>query len=94
MKLLELGKKIVAWRKEQGINQAKLCDQTGISRVTLSKLENGELLELGYTKVERILSSLGKTLTPTNKAPAPTLDDLLRNRDEEMRNERKPGSGR
>ncbi len=84
MNLQTLGKKIAAWRLEQGLNQGQVSAISGVSRVTLSQLENGELLELGYSKVNRILACLDRTLTPTNKASAPTLDDLIRDRESEQ----------
>ena len=84
MSLQELGKRVAVWRKEQGLNQTQLAASADLSRLTLSQLENSELLELGYTKVERLLACLNKTLTPVDKAPMPTLDDLLRDRESEI----------
>ena len=83
MNLQELGKKIAVWRKEQNLNQTQLAELAGLSRTTISELEKGDLLELGYTKLARLLSCLDKTLDPVNKSPVPTLDDLLRDREKE-----------
>ncbi len=84
MTLQNLGKKIAVLRKEKGLSQDEVCRVAGISRTTLSQLENSELSELGFNKVHRILSYLDKDLSVVNKAPLPTLDDLLRQRQEDF----------
>lgn len=82
MDLQELGKEILAWRKAKKISQSDIHFATGLSRTTLSQLENGDLLELGFTKVQLILSFLGKDIAIVTKSPLPTFDDLLRERKE------------
>ena len=84
MTLQNLGKKIAVLRREKGLSQDEVCRVAGISRTTLSQLENSELSELGFNKVYRILSYLDKDLSVVNKAPLPTLDDLLRQRQEDF----------
>lgn len=84
MTLQELGKQISVLRKEIGLSQDEICRVAGISRTTLSRLENSELSELGFNKTLRIMSCLNKDLTVVNKAPMPTLDDLVRQRHEDL----------
>lgn len=84
MTLQELGKHVADLRREKGFSQDEVCRITAISRTTLSQLENNELAELGYHKVLRILSLLGKDLAVVNKSPTPTLDDLVRQRNEDL----------
>ena len=84
MILQNLAKKIAVLRREKGLSQDEVCRVAGISRTTLSQLENSELSELGFNKVHRILSYLDKDLSVVNKAPLPTLDDLLRQRQEDF----------
>ena len=84
MTLQNLAKKIAVLRREKGLSQDEVCRVAGISRTTLSQLENSELSELGFNKVHRILSYLDKDLSVVNKAPLPTLDDLLRQRQEDF----------
>ena len=84
MTLQNLGKKIAVLRREKGLSQDEVCRVAGISRTTLSQLENSELSELGFNKVHRILSYLDKDLSVVNKASLPTLDDLLRQRQEDF----------
>ncbi len=83
MTLTELGKQVAAWRKGKKMTQAEFCEAAGISTVTLSQLENGELLELGFNKLTRVLSCVGKELAVRDASPMPTLDELLRDNREE-----------
>ena len=83
MTLHDLGKRVGAWRRNKNISQSELCNAAGISRATLSQLENGELAELGYTKVQRLLSCLDWVLTPRQRPPMPTLSELIRTNTEE-----------
>lgn len=83
MTLTELGKQVAAWRKGKKMTQAEFCEAAGISTVTLSQLENGELLELGFNKVTRVLSCVGKEFSVRDASPMPTLDELLQDNREE-----------
>ena len=76
MSIEELGQTIRRLRREQGLTQAELAAQTGISRATVSGIENNTVLELGIRKYEKILNVLGHTLTRKPRASRPTLDDL------------------
>ena len=78
MTLDEVGKQVAEWRKRRNIGQAEFCRANGISRTTLSQLENGKLLELGYNRVQRILTCFNKELTVREASPVPTLDEILR----------------
>ena len=84
MTLQELGKQISVLRKETGLSQDEICRVAGVSRTTLSRLENSELSELGFNKTLRIMSCLNKDLAVVNKTPMPTLDDLVRQRHEDL----------
>lgn len=59
MNLLELGSEIKKLRKERGLTQAELATSVGISRTTLSKLENGYLAQLSIVVVNDVLNHLG-----------------------------------
>jgi transcriptional regulator with XRE-family HTH domain len=59
MNLLELGAKIKQLRKERKITQADLAKQAGISRATLSKLENGYFAQVSIVVLNDILNHLG-----------------------------------
>ena len=59
MILSELGETIKSLRKQKGLSQEALAEQAGISRATLSKLENGYIANVSIVVVNQILSLLG-----------------------------------
>lgn len=62
MILLDLGKNIRKLRKQKGLTQEILAKKSGISRATLSKLENGYIANISIVTVNQILSLLGYEL--------------------------------
>ena len=69
MNLLELGSSIKTLRKEKKLTQSTLAKNVGLSRTTLSKLENGYLSQISIVTLNNILNHLGyeidiKTLNP------------------------------
>ncbi|WP_285260449.1 helix-turn-helix domain-containing protein [Halopseudomonas bauzanensis] len=71
-----MGRTIRRLRKERGLTQAQLATQVGISRATVSGIENNTIAELGIRKYEKLLNALGHTLTVKPRSGRPTLDDL------------------
>lgn len=69
MILFELSEKIKTLRKEKNIFQEKLAKKSGISRATLSKLENGSLTKVSIVTLDRILGVLGFTIDIKPKNP-------------------------
>jgi transcriptional regulator with XRE-family HTH domain len=67
--IFELGAKIKNLRKEKNISQEELAKKAGISRTTLSKIENGYSSKVSIVTVEKILSILGYTLDIKPKNP-------------------------
>ncbi len=59
MKLYEIGQNIRALREEQKLTQEKLANICGISRVTLGKIERGELGGSSVKTLDLILDTLG-----------------------------------
>jgi len=59
MKLYEIGSNIRDLRKEKSVTQEKLSKLCGISRVTLGKIERGEVTSVSVYILDLILSSLG-----------------------------------
>jgi transcriptional regulator with XRE-family HTH domain len=55
----QLGENIATWRKLQDLTSEQLADRAGTSRVTLSKLENGDL-GVGIGIVLEVLRALGQ----------------------------------
>ena len=68
MILSELGKTIKDLRKQKGLTQESLAEQSEISRTTLTKLENGYISNISIVTINQILSLLGYEIDikPTN----------------------------
>lgn len=75
-----IGNQVREARKGQGLTQAALAAETGISRTTLSLLESGTVRELGIRKVIRILDRLGLELTTRPGGAPPTLEEIREER--------------
>ncbi len=74
--LKRIGNQVREARKGQSLTQAALAAEAGISRTTLSLLENGTVQELGIRKVIRILDRLGLELTTRPAGAPPTLEEI------------------
>ncbi len=59
MKLYEIGQKIRSLREEKKLTQEELANISGISRVTLGKVEKGEMGNTSVKALDLILDSLG-----------------------------------
>lgn len=72
-----LGQLIRSLRKERRLTQQMLAEQYGMSRATISGIENNTMPEIGIRKVEAILSGFGYELTASPRQTSrPTLDSL------------------
>ena len=69
MNLSDLGRRIKTLRKEKKMTQEMLAKEVGISRVTLSKLENGYLANVSIATLDNVLSILGYELELVVKNP-------------------------
>lgn len=58
MRLFEIGTKIKKLRKDKDITQLQLAKMAGISRVTLGKLERGEVISVSIKVLDLILNAL------------------------------------
>ncbi|MDX9743861.1 MAG: helix-turn-helix transcriptional regulator [Arcobacteraceae bacterium] len=59
MKLHELGTKIKLLRKEKNYTQEQLANLCGISRVTMGKIEKGEIASISLKTFDLIVANLG-----------------------------------
>ena len=76
--LLSIGSEIATKRRALELSQSALAQKAGISRATLDALENGRSGEIGFTKITKILSTLGLELKLQQaNLQRPTLDELL-----------------
>ncbi|WP_418187351.1 helix-turn-helix domain-containing protein [Aliarcobacter lanthieri] len=78
MKLYEIGQKIRSLREEKNLTQEELANICGISRVTLGKVEKGELGNTSVKTLDLILDSLGFEIEFKTKQTfgLPSLDEL------------------
>jgi transcriptional regulator with XRE-family HTH domain len=74
MDFLELGQKIREARLRAGLSQTDLARPLGMSRATVSDLENGTIKELGVRKLVRLCQRLGLDLYLAEKR-RPTLHE-------------------
>lgn len=81
MDMKYLGKVILARRKKMKVTQAFLASANGMSRATISSLENGNLPELGIRKVIAVCATLGLELELKEATKRPTLRDLMQDKD-------------
>ncbi|MCL9802044.1 helix-turn-helix transcriptional regulator [Pseudomonas sp. AKS31] len=73
----QLGELIRALRKASKLSQQALAQQYGMSRATISGIENNTVSEIGLRKVEAILNGFGYELTAVpRQSRRPTLDAL------------------
>jgi transcriptional regulator with XRE-family HTH domain len=78
LKLYEIGQQIKTLREAKKLTQEQLASKCGISRVTLGKVERGELGNTSVKTLDIILANLGleiefKTIRGFG---LPTLDEL------------------
>ena len=77
MLMENLGQLIRSLRKERRLTQQMLAEQYGMSRATISGIENNTMPEIGIRKVEAILNGFGYQLSAVpRKSTRPTLDSL------------------
>ncbi len=80
----EIGKIMAAARKAQKITQQALAAQLGMSRATISAIENGSIPEIGIRKVMAICTALGLALSVQERRRRPTLQQLLAEQENEQ----------
>ncbi|CAH0229858.1 helix-turn-helix domain-containing protein [Pseudomonas mediterranea] len=72
-----VGELIRRLRKERNLSQEALAAQYGMSRATISGIENNTIPEVGIRKVEAILNGFGYELAAIARpSKRPTLDSL------------------
>lgn len=83
MDMFEIGEVLRANRKaRQGASQEAVGDALGMSRTTISRIENGTISEIGIRKVMALCESLGLELVVRPKHARPTLQQLQAERNE------------
>ncbi len=74
--LFKIGEHIRRERKKHKMTQSRLAGLLGMSRATISQIENGTVQEIGVRKLIRILEILDLELRVRTAASPPTLDEL------------------
>ncbi len=79
MKLYEIGQQIKTLREAKKLTQEQLASKCGISRVTLGKVERGELGNTSVKTLDIILFSLGLEIEfkTINNFGLSSLDELI-----------------
>jgi HTH-type transcriptional regulator/antitoxin HipB len=73
----KLGELIRTLRKERKLSQQDVAQKYGMSRATISGIENNTIPEIGLRKVEAILNGFGYELTAVpRQSQRPKLDTL------------------
>lgn len=80
MTLQDIGTAIRTARKSQKRSQGELASALGMSRATISAIENGTVGEIGIRKIMALCDALGLTLTIAPASPRPTLQQLREER--------------
>ncbi|HLO64044.1 MAG TPA: helix-turn-helix domain-containing protein [Azonexus sp.] len=78
MDIVELGQAFRAARIARRLTQQDAAQRTGVGVATISRLERGDLLELGVVKLISLFGVVGLDLTTRPKGHARTLDDIQR----------------
>lgn len=78
MNLEEIGEKIREARKTQKLSQAAVGKLLGMSRATISGVENGTISEIGVRKLMALCAVLGLELIALPKRSRPTLQELIK----------------
>jgi HTH-type transcriptional regulator / antitoxin HipB len=77
MNLTEVGLLIRQTRKAAGRSQAALAHPLGMSRATVSAIENGTIGEIGIRKVMALCAALGLELSVAPKRRRPTIHEVM-----------------
>ena len=71
-----IGNAIATARRAAKQSQAELAGSLGMSRATISGIENGTVQEIGVRKLIALCASIGLELTVRPKGRRPTLQEL------------------
>jgi transcriptional regulator with XRE-family HTH domain len=80
MTLAEIGTKLRDARKARQLSQGALAQSLGMSRATISGLENGTIGELGIRKLMALATRLGLEVSVETRQTRPTLQQLREER--------------
>lgn len=76
MDLVTAGAELRAARKASGRSQGELAASLGMSRATISAIENGTVREIGVRKLAALCAAVGLDIYIGPKQQRPTLEQL------------------
>ncbi|MEP7247802.1 MAG: helix-turn-helix transcriptional regulator [Gammaproteobacteria bacterium] len=76
MNLSEVGSTLRTARKNRQFSQAELAQSLGMSRATISAIENGTVGEIGVRKLMALATALGLEFSVGTRRVRPTLEEL------------------
>jgi len=80
MTLAEIGQQLREARKAHQLSQGELAGSLGMSRATISAIENGTIGEIGVRKLMALATALGLELVLETRRDRPTLQQLREER--------------
>lgn len=80
MDFAQAGRLIREARKRTGQSQEDLARSLGMSRATISGIENGTVVEIGVKKLDAVCRAVGLDLFVAPRRRRPTLEELRRER--------------
>ena len=80
MTLQEIGQALQRARKTSKRTQAEVAQELGMSRATVSAIENGTVGEIGVRKIIALATTLGLELSIGPRRRRPTLQELREER--------------
>lgn len=80
MMIYEIGPLLREARRKAGVSQSELARPLGMSRATVSAIEGGRCIEIGFAKLSALLERVGLEVTVAPRKGRPTLEDLRRER--------------
>jgi HTH-type transcriptional regulator/antitoxin HipB len=76
MNMKQIGVALREARKASGRSQEELAKPLGMSRATISGIENGTVSEIGVRKLMALCAALGQSISVSGPEKRPTLFDL------------------
>lgn len=76
MQLADIGPLLKAARRKAKLSQEQLASPLGMSRATISALERGRCVEIGFAKLTALLEMVGLQVSVAPRKGRPTIDEL------------------
>ncbi|CAN7743994.1 helix-turn-helix transcriptional regulator [Variovorax sp. LjRoot290] len=87
MNLTEIGQALRAARKQRGLTLQKVADDLGMSIATISRLERGDLDDIGVRRLLRVAEYVGMQVLVRSAGFGMTLDEAMKEADRDFQSE-------